>query len=494
MTTFPSTAELLVSGGDSRITPDPQTGRNKYGCSTLPDVELIALGSSTASIISERGLAAANLLRDHCATLIEHASPESVYAEQIQSLRVELLSLCGITNDDKVSTLLAASGTDIHLLLAQWLEPDLTLMIDPAETGSGLVAALQGKHFSSDSTCAGGAPAGSAVSDWHGELKTFAAREPDGRPRHPDSVDHELAALVESAVTANKRILLILTDVCKTGLIFPDISIVKKLQQQWPTHLQVVVDACQFRLSTTSLRAYLAHDFCIALTGSKFLGGPTFSGALLIPDAVAKAHQDQVLHAGARAYSYAGDWPVGFKAALNLDDGANFGLLLRWEAAMAELRRFAALNDAQLRPFLRRFFDVVGTRLALDPHFEPVQNPPLDRSAIGSTGSWDNEQTIFPFIIYQTLSDDQRRPLTRSETAAVYQQLQSPTTAPLQKLRFQLGQPVLCGERMGTAVSALRLCISAPMLIAAQKEDQADKIITDALLALDRIVELVALL
>ncbi|MFZ6863394.1 hypothetical protein ACO0K7_12250 [Undibacterium sp. Ji67W] len=490
MTKFPATIDLLVSGGDSRITPNPQTGLNKYGCSTTPDNELVALGSSTASVISLRGMAAAQALRDRCAQRTLHHTQQDVYDQQMQSLRSELLSLCGLSEKDKVDALFSASGTDIHLLLAQWLQPDLTVMIDPTETGSGLAAALQGRHFSSDSTCAGGAPESTSVSDWHGELHTLVAREQNGMPRDIASVDAELFSIVEQAIQASKRLLLILTDVCKTGLIFPSITSIKKLQQRWPEQILVVVDACQFRLSKQSLRAYLAHDFCIALTGSKFLGGPTFSGALLIPHSVANALQDQVLHEGARAYSHAADWPIGYKASLNLHPGTNFGLLLRWEAAIAELREFAQLNEQQIRPFLKAFNKAVSDRLEQDPHFEALSNPALDRSEIGSAGNWDEEQTIFPFIIYRVTSSGEKQPLSRSESATVYQELQRPADAQ-QHRRFQLGQPVLCGERIGVPVSALRLCVSAPMLVSAQEKSAANLMIAEALLALDRIIELI---
>ena len=72
----------------------------------------------------------------------------------------------------------------------------------------------------------------------------------------------------------------------------------------------------------------------------------------------------------------------------------------------------------------------------------------------------------------------------------VYQQLQHPTAHSQNRRRFQLGQPVLCGERDGVPVSALRLCISAPMLIAAQDSLMAETIINDATMALDYIAEI----
>ena len=490
MITLASTAELLVSGGDSRITPDPITGVNKYGCSVTPDPTLTALGSSTASVISDRGMAAANVLRDRCAKLLQHATPEAVYEQQICALRAELLALCGVTPDINVDALFAASGTDVHLILGQWLKPDLTLMIDPAETGSGLVAALTGKHFSTDSTCTGSTPTNGQVGQWQGELKTFAARNLLGQPIAPALVEEAMQTVVEQAVKEDRQILLILTDVCKTGILFPDINVVLRLRDRWPEQIHVVVDACQFRLSPHSIRAYLAQDFCVALTGSKFLGGPTFSGALLIPNGFSTSCQGKVLDEGVGAYAYANEWPTNHPAASQLKRGANFGLLLRWEAAMSELRLFSALKDTQLRPFFRRFKEVVTNYLQQNPHFEVVPNPRLDRSNLVSNDTWDNEQSIFPFVVYQCLEDGTRRPLSRKESLLVYQQLQHPTAHSQNRRRFQLGQPVLCGERDGVPVSALRLCISAPMLIAAQDSLMAETIINDATMALDYIAEI----
>ena len=58
-----STEQLLTQGGDSRIVIDPQSGANRYGCAPLPDPAVASFGSSTASLISTSGFAAADRLR-----------------------------------------------------------------------------------------------------------------------------------------------------------------------------------------------------------------------------------------------------------------------------------------------------------------------------------------------------------------------------------------------------------------------------------------------
>ena len=75
-----STTELLVEGGDARITLNMENGTNKYGCRAYPDPSLIALGSSTASVISEQGFAAAEKLRDRLLLCTATARPIVLYA------------------------------------------------------------------------------------------------------------------------------------------------------------------------------------------------------------------------------------------------------------------------------------------------------------------------------------------------------------------------------------------------------------------------------
>ncbi|WP_317201750.1 hypothetical protein [Janthinobacterium sp.] len=278
-----STAQLLVSGGDERILPDPASGRSRYGCGAVPEPDLVALGSSTASIISGPAFAAAAALRERCAEQLRSRAPEQVYAAQMARQRAALLDYCGLDEGDGVAALLAASGTDIHLLAAQLCQPRHSVMLDPSETGSGVPAALKGRHFSAHTAYGGAVAADAALNDWHGGAFTLAPRREDGSLREPAEVDAECAAFVDQACDAGETVLLVLTDVSKTGLIVPSIATALALQKRWPQRLRVLVDACQFRLAPATVRAYLAQGLMVALTGSKFVSGPTFCGALLAP-------------------------------------------------------------------------------------------------------------------------------------------------------------------------------------------------------------------
>jgi len=163
--------------------------------------------------------------------------------------------------------------------------------------------------------------------------------------------------------------------------------------------VEVIVDACQFRISPPTIRAYLEHGFCVALTGSKFVTGPAFSGALMVPESVGRRLRTRPLPSMIKCYSARADWPSRWAARSALVDVANYGLLLRWESALEELRAFRSLPNADIVSFLEAFADAVRRRLVTDMIFDPLPVPPLDRQQFGKSNSWDRIQTIFPFTL-----------------------------------------------------------------------------------------------
>ena len=498
---LPSTGQLLLTGGDARISPDPASNLGRAINAGRPDPQLAALGSSTASLISEAGFAAAERLRDRVAAATE---PDALtYARELERIRRDLRDLCGLSDLPGLEIVFAASGTDLHLIAAQLAggvvsRPTLAVMVDPAETGSGVPAALAGRHFSSlaalgDAVSVGLAIAGSGAL----EVATVPVRLTDGSPRAAAALDAEVASLVTRAAASGRRVLLALVDQSKTGLIAPSAGCVIRLARRLPDSVDVLVDACQFRIAPRTLRAYLEHGFMVALTGSKFLTGPSFAGALLIPGGVARRLRGRPLPGALLAYSSRADWPQGWEAAGSLKDVANFGLLLRWEAALQELRAYLKLPESEVENFLRRFAQAVRNRLTADPLFAPLPVPELDRRPLIDAADsenrdpdWDTIQTIFPFVLYHPATPAGRRPLSRDETAQVYRLLQADLsdtglTGAVASLRCQLGQPVECGRRDGLPVSALRLCASARLTIEACAGGD-DVVIDRALAALDK--------
>ncbi|HEX5338102.1 MAG TPA: hypothetical protein VFW53_06665, partial [Gallionella sp.] len=147
--TLPATAQLLVSGGDERIALDPQRGVNRYGCGPSPDPGLLDFASATASVISPAAFAAADRLRARLEQALRQLPPAAVYAQELARVRKDLLALCALDDLPEPDVVFAASGTDLHRIAAQLAQaasaqPILAIMVDEAETGSGVYAALDG--------------------------------------------------------------------------------------------------------------------------------------------------------------------------------------------------------------------------------------------------------------------------------------------------------------------------------------------------------------
>lgn len=511
--TFPSTDQLLVEGGDDRLALDPGRGANRYGCRPVPDTDLAAFGSSTASVISEAGFSAADRLRQRLSHAAKGEHDAVTYGRELDRIRRELVRLCGVADVPAPEVVLAASGTDLHLIAAQLTRggkfvPTLVIMMDAAETGTYVPAALAGHHFGSRSALGDAVAKGTSIGGGGTmELVSVPIRLADGTPRQAAAVDAEVESLVEGAAAAGRRVLLILVDISKTGLIAPSPACVLALRRRLPDVVDVFVDACQFRIAPSTLRAYLQHDFMVALTGSKFVTGPTFAGALLIPSSVAQRLRGRPLPRALAGYSSRSDWPESWDAAQVLDNRTNFGLLLRWEAALEELRAFRSVPEEEVAGFLQAFALAVQNRLMSNPVFEPLPASNLDRRPLTEAASWDRIPTIFPFLLHGPKPHGGRAPLNREETSRIYHLLQLDLAADgngfdigdtvsigdVSALRCQLGQPVACGIRDGMPVSALRLCASARLVVEAtsQKGQRAAALIERAVAALDKTALLV---
>jgi hypothetical protein len=502
---LPPTEQLLIMGGDARIALDQPSGLNKYGCQPFPDPNLLAFGSSTASVISTTGFAAANQLRQKLLRYIATESHAIVYAREIQRIRTKLLQLCELSDLTGLEAVFATSGTDAHLIAAQYVgsgesSPTLVIMVEANETGSGVSAALSGCHFNkTGSQNAAATENGQIAGSNTIEVVSVPIRFADGTPRQLADVDRQVESLANDAVALGHRVLLILVDQSKTGLIAPSLACVSGLYRRLQGSINVLVDACQFRIAPPTLRTYLEQGFMVALTGSKFVTGPSFSAVLLLPFMVAQQLRQKNFPPALYPYTSRANWPISWDAANGLNSDVNFGLLLRWEAALDEVQRFRMMPQIAIIYFLQSFAQVILHRLASDPAFESLQVPQLDRSPLIESNSWDHLQTVFPFLLYHPETSVGRLPLRREETLRVYKQLQTDLTespafnhvdssGDIASLRCQFGQPVACGNRDGIEVSVLRICVSARLIIEAvsQGGKGATAVIEDALAALDK--------
>ena len=339
-------SRLLASGGDERIALGPPGGVNRYGCPPRPLPQVPAFGSSTASAISDAGWAAARILHRRLEGAGQGPGADAALAAEADRQRSELAALCGVSTLANTGVVFAASGTDLHLLAAQLCAAETrahpgpaslqAVIVEAAETGCGVPDALAGRHPGSRPPLAGPVHPGDPVAGAFAvDVTSVPLRFPAGGAPQNGDHDARVAELVNAAVNAGRRVLLVVSDQSKTGRLAPRPVCALALLRRHGGRVRVLVDACQFRLSAATLRSYLDHGFAVALSGSKFVTGPAFSGALLVPPGLSQAWRTRPLPPGLAAYSARADWPVGWAGRDSLPEAANVGLLLRWEAALA---------------------------------------------------------------------------------------------------------------------------------------------------------------
>jgi hypothetical protein len=91
----------------------------------------------------------------------------------------------------------------------------------------------------------------------------------------------------------------------------------------------------------------------VFLTGSKFMGGPPFSGFALVPRQMVE--RAGPLPSGLADVFRRAEWPECWPGRESLVDEENLGLWLRLEAAIFELERFQALEIATIERMLDAF-------------------------------------------------------------------------------------------------------------------------------------------
>jgi glutamate/tyrosine decarboxylase-like PLP-dependent enzyme len=255
--------QLLLAGGGSRLEVDPATGLNAYGCAPHPRPEALAFGSSTASSISAHAYAAAEALRRELIGAARARTLDAALDRAITMIRRGILETCGATGLAGVEVVLTPSGTDgeyaaLHLARTEPDRPIVNIVMAPEETGSGVLAAAQGRHFArltpSGEAVSPDAPLAGCDPDLI-HIATVPILGSDGRPRPLADIDAELTVLVEQAIATGRRCLVHVLAGSKTGLFAPGLHAVRRLRTHCAGQMDVVLDACQMRVSPERLRA-----------------------------------------------------------------------------------------------------------------------------------------------------------------------------------------------------------------------------------------------
>ncbi|WLB91597.1 hypothetical protein [Bradyrhizobium japonicum] len=472
---------LLVSGGDPRLALDPEGRLNAYGCAASPEPEIWNFASSTASTISQAAYDRAALAREELMHKCLFDEVEVAFDARCEDMRDELRDHLQLS--PRVDVVFSPSGTDsqLHaLFLGRTIlgARPVTIVVGADQTGSGTIHTARGHHFSSMAASGVAVRKDGAVAGLAGTSLALPLRE--DAPGIAMRADADAAVLhaVEAAIAQGAPVLLQIMDSSKLGWRAPSAACLDEIARRWPRKVQIVVDACQARLGRRRLRSYLDRGYMVLITGSKFFGGPAFSGALLVPKGLSRS-LDRGEGIAPGIFDYAGrcDWPVAWTALRSrFERRPNFGQWLRWEAALAEIGSYYAVPAVSRTEMLAELGAGIDSMIALSPSLRSVPTP----TAINTADADDEEfaqATIFPFTL---LCDG--KPVSIAETWAVHRALArdmsdeiSGSTADREVAaqRCLVGQPVRLERQDETPQAVLRLCVGARLVTEAWSPDMA---------------------
>lgn len=425
---------MLASGGDERIVLDPVTGLNKYFSGPYPRATT-AFASSTANDMSREAFVRAVELAD---------APMGSYAERLEGLRVRIRRAYGLVGDCGV--VFAPSGTDLEYVALAAAAGDRApagihnVLLGADEVGSGCRLSAHGMFFAAVTGRDVPVRAGQRVAGLEQvSLVDIPVRCAKGLAHDSETIVAGIRAEVRAARAMGRRALVHVVHGSKTGLILPELPEIDALLAEEGADVSLVVDGCQARITSEALHAYLDRGAIVFLTGSKFMGGPPFSGFALVPPKVAERAGS--LPEGLAQIFRRAEWPEGWPWRERLADEDNPGLWLRLEAAIFELERFQALELGQVERIVDAFQRALSEQLV-----EPLGLKQVEPFAPGHEG----EAREHPLEM-RTLATIDVSSLPESRTFDDAQRLHR--SLALSGLR--LGQPVRCvrtaaGEWGGT--------------------------------------------
>jgi hypothetical protein len=417
--------------------------------------------------VSERGYEAAQAAHHMICSAPDSRIAANQYANAVRQRLQELLTL-----PDDVDVVLAPSGTDVEMLALALAagrcdRPVVNIVVGPSEVGSGTPLAAACCHYDtltpSGTRVTVGDPVDAKLRSIV-DVRTVELRTAAGDMHSESEID---AAVVELFVEANDLDAITLLHIVahsKTGVHAPSLSCVERLRKIRDDVI-VVVDAAQGRFSRRGLRDVLQKDYLVMFTGSKFYGGPPFSGALLVPGRFRPANRGlERLPEGFADYFTACEMPESWtEIRRGLSDEPNMGAVLRWAAALAEIEAYYDVPDSARLRVLRFFESEVprvlggGEIIRLLPIFPPVYDDMAERLL-------ESKTTVFGFWV---TPPGARRPLGKAELKQMHADLASdlemahPGLDALTMSReFHLGQPV----DLGPAGCVLRVALGGELI------------------------------
>ena len=447
-------ADWMTRGGDARIVLDPQSGLNRYHSAPYPR-DVLAFASSTANDLSTDAMA---FLENEFASGAAKLESGEDYAAYLDVLRGRVSAAYRLPTGTDI--FFAPSGTDLEyvaLLAVAGRKPNgiANLLLGADEVGSGCIHSAAGRYFANETALVANVKPGQDIEGLPPiEMGDFPVRNPEGEAFDSESLTGQMETAIADALAAGRYPLVHVVHGSKTGLVLPHLDDIDRLRSRFGDDVAFVVDACQARITTQAIHDYLARGIIVFLTGSKFMGGPPFSGFALLPSGMVASTAP--LAAGMESVFRRAEVPVGWAGADALPDSGNAGLALRLSASLFELERFQQLSIERVTRVVSAFNQAAG-RLADQLRARKVAAAPAEDAA---------EEQEHPIEMQTLVTLD----LCHDGAGAVSRTLDFDAAVAIHKAMsadgVRLGQPVRCVKLAdGRWGATLRVGLSMPQVV-----------------------------
>lgn len=455
----------MTSGCDGRLLLDA-SGLNPYGCSELPR-DVVALGSCTCSSPSRRATRASQQCLEE---LRSSGDPECLVEQAISENRKRLRDCLQLPSDVEIA--FTPSGTDVELLALAIADGSgdreiVNVVVGPTEVGSGTINVAAGLHYDTRLPCGDATEIGDAIDPRLANrvtITTIGIRDSSGKILSEPELDAHVTQVIVDAVSRHARVLLHVVAHSKTGIHAPSWSAIDRITRNMKDDVVVVVDAAQGRLNRSTYRSALDQGFLVSITGSKFFGGPPFSGALLIPASMnPKLRGRNILPAGFDRYFTPAEMPESWQSIRSeMSEWYNIGSLLRWVAAVDEMEHYYDLPVASRRRVIQAFAAAAHETFDSLEHIKLIPSFRIEH-ADDLTGSLETTPTVFGLRIKDSsgrLNRESLKQLHIQLNRKIGETSDHPNSDALGQ-SFHLGQPV----KIGADMYVLRIALGSPMIV-----------------------------
>lgn len=447
-------ADWMTRGGDARIVLDPQSGLNRYHSAPYPR-DVLAFASSTANDLSADAMA---FLENEFASGAAKLESGEDYAAYLDVLRSRVSAAYRLPTGTDI--FFAPSGTDLEyvaLLAVAGRKPNgiANLLLGADEVGSGCIHSAAGRYFANETALVANVKPGQDIKGLPPiEMGDFPVRNSEGEAFDSESLTGQMETAIADALAAGRYPLVHVVHGSKTGLVLPHLDDIDRLQARFGGEVAFVVDACQARITTQAIHDYLARGIVVFLTGSKFMGGPPFSGFALLPSGMVGSAAP--LAAGMASVFRRAEVPAGWAGADALPDSGNAGLALRLSASLFELERFQTISIERVTRVVSAFNQAAG-RLADQLRARKVAAAPAEDAG---------EEQEHPIEMQTLVTLD----LCHDGSGAVSRTLDFDAAVAIHKAMtadgVRLGQPVRCVKLAdGRWGATLRVGLSMPQVV-----------------------------